>query len=78
MHRLSSDYIWMDRYYQLMLPNHTEDVSIFTDVNECAAKDNPCEGQIGASRCVNIDGGYICCEEDLDNKRCIRGASASN
>uniref|UniRef100_A0A8R1U0Q1 Uncharacterized protein n=1 Tax=Onchocerca volvulus TaxID=6282 RepID=A0A8R1U0Q1_ONCVO len=46
------------------------------DVNECAAKDNPCEGQIGASRCVNIDGGYICCEEDLDNKRCIREKGA--
>ncbi|KAM3723456.1 Fibrillin-1 [Dirofilaria immitis] len=46
------------------------------DVNECEAKHNPCEGQIGASRCVNIDGGYICCEEDLDDKKCIREKGA--
>lgn len=45
------------------------------DVNECTAKRNPCEGQTGAPRCVNIDGGYICCEEDLDDEQCIRGSS---
>ncbi|CAG9536724.1 unnamed protein product [Cercopithifilaria johnstoni] len=46
------------------------------DVNECAAKHNPCEGQIGELRCVNVDGGYICCEEYLDDRRCIREKGA--
>lgn len=46
--------------------------NIFTDVNECGAKVNPCEGQSG-NRCVNIDGGYICCEEGVDDDVCIRG-----
>uniref|UniRef100_A0A915PT69 EGF-like domain-containing protein n=1 Tax=Setaria digitata TaxID=48799 RepID=A0A915PT69_9BILA len=46
------------------------------DVNECAAKQNPCESQTSATRCVNIDGGYICCEEDLDDKKCIREKGA--
>lgn len=43
------------------------------DVDECAGKHNPCEGQMGATRCVNIDGGYICCEEELKDEQCIRG-----
>ncbi|KAK6101580.1 EGF domain family protein [Brugia pahangi] len=46
------------------------------DVNECAARHNPCEGQISEMRCVNIDGGYICCEQHLDDKRCIREKGA--
>uniref|UniRef100_A0A0R3S4D3 EGF-like domain protein n=1 Tax=Elaeophora elaphi TaxID=1147741 RepID=A0A0R3S4D3_9BILA len=46
------------------------------DINECEAKHNPCEGQSGELRCVNIDGGYICCEEDLDDKKCIREKGA--
>ncbi|VIO91652.1 Uncharacterized protein BM_BM3447 [Brugia malayi] len=46
------------------------------DVNECAARHNPCEGQISELRCVNIDGGYICCEQHLDDKRCIREKGA--
>uniref|UniRef100_A0A1I7VSX8 EGF-like domain-containing protein n=1 Tax=Loa loa TaxID=7209 RepID=A0A1I7VSX8_LOALO len=46
------------------------------DVNECAARNNPCEGQIGELRCVNIDGGYICCEQDLDDIKCIREKGA--
>ncbi|VBB27108.1 unnamed protein product [Acanthocheilonema viteae] len=46
------------------------------DINECAAKHDPCEGQIGELRCVNIDGGYICCEQYLDDKKCIREKGA--
>uniref|UniRef100_F1KPH9 Latent-transforming growth factor beta-binding protein 1 n=1 Tax=Ascaris suum TaxID=6253 RepID=F1KPH9_ASCSU len=45
------------------------------DVNECGAKVNPCEGQSG-NRCVNIDGGYICCEEGVDDDVCIREKGA--
>ncbi|VDK71684.1 unnamed protein product [Litomosoides sigmodontis] len=47
-----------------------------THINECATKQNPCEGQGGELRCVNIDGGYICCEQHLDDKRCIREKGA--
>ncbi|EPB79867.1 EGF-like domain protein [Ancylostoma ceylanicum] len=42
------------------------------DVNECDSMENPCENQEG-DRCVNIKGGYICCDNDVDDDRCIRG-----
>ncbi|KAK0417494.1 hypothetical protein QR680_013044 [Steinernema hermaphroditum] len=38
------------------------------DENECEAKSNPCENQAG-KRCVNIEGGYICCDEGTDGCR---------
>ncbi|VDM44384.1 unnamed protein product [Toxocara canis] len=44
-------------------------------VNECNAKVNPCEGQQG-NHCVNIDGGYICCEEGVEEDVCIREKGA--
>ncbi|KIH68050.1 hypothetical protein ANCDUO_01621 [Ancylostoma duodenale] len=42
-----------------------------SDVNECDSMENPCENQEG-DRCVNIKGGYICCDNDVDDERCIR------
>ena len=42
------------------------------DINECEAKENPCEGQPG-KRCVNTKGGYICCDAGIDDERCIKG-----
>ncbi|VDK19147.1 unnamed protein product [Anisakis simplex] len=41
------------------------------DVNECNATVNPCHGQVD-SRCVNIDGGYICCKDGVDDEFCIK------
>ncbi|KJH50297.1 calcium binding EGF domain protein [Dictyocaulus viviparus] len=41
------------------------------DINECVSMDNACENQKG-SRCVNINGGYVCCDENVDDDRCIR------
>ncbi|RCN27197.1 hypothetical protein ANCCAN_27070 [Ancylostoma caninum] len=45
------------------------------DVNECDSMENPCENQEG-DRCVNIKGGYICCDSDVDDERCIRDKGA--
>ncbi|KAK6744764.1 hypothetical protein RB195_011467 [Necator americanus] len=45
------------------------------DVNECNSIANPCENQEG-DRCVNIKGGYICCDNDVDDERCIRDKGA--
>ncbi|KAJ1366548.1 hypothetical protein KIN20_027229 [Parelaphostrongylus tenuis] len=44
------------------------------DVNECLSIENACENQKG-DRCVNINGGYVCCKEGLDDDQCIRGTS---
>ncbi|PIC39870.1 hypothetical protein B9Z55_011422 [Caenorhabditis nigoni] len=42
------------------------------DVNECDAKETPCsEG----GRCLNLDGGYVCCKEGQDDAACIKGES---
>uniref|UniRef100_A0A1I8AFK9 EGF-like domain-containing protein n=1 Tax=Steinernema glaseri TaxID=37863 RepID=A0A1I8AFK9_9BILA len=41
------------------------------DENECEAKNNPCENQTG-KRCVNIEGGYICCDEQISDSECIK------
>ena len=41
-----------------------------SDINECEASEEPCKNQKG-SRCVNIVGGHICCEEGSDDARCI-------
>ncbi|XGW14233.1 hypothetical protein V3C99_000510 [Haemonchus contortus] len=45
------------------------------DVNECATVESPCANQTG-HRCVNINGGYICCDEDVDDDRCIKEKGA--
>ncbi|WKY02620.1 hypothetical protein Q1695_016132 [Nippostrongylus brasiliensis] len=45
------------------------------DVNECASMENPCANQDG-NRCVNIMGGYICCDDDVDDERCIKDKGA--
>ncbi|TKR68510.1 hypothetical protein L596_024483 [Steinernema carpocapsae] len=45
------------------------------DENECDAKNNPCENQHG-KRCVNIEGGYICCNDETNDERCIREQGA--
>uniref|UniRef100_A0A7E4W0Z1 EGF-like domain-containing protein n=1 Tax=Panagrellus redivivus TaxID=6233 RepID=A0A7E4W0Z1_PANRE len=49
-----------------------------TDVNECEANDNPCKGQDG-DKCVNIEGGYVCCDPLLSDDQCIaeKGAYCS-
>ncbi|KAK5967567.1 hypothetical protein GCK32_012227 [Trichostrongylus colubriformis] len=47
----------------------------FPDVNECASVDSPCANQTG-HRCVNINGGYICCDDDIDDERCINEKGA--
>ncbi|RCN24050.1 hypothetical protein ANCCAN_30261 [Ancylostoma caninum] len=49
--------------------------SMLPDVNECDSMENPCENQEG-DRCVNIKGGYICCDNDVDDERCIRDKGA--
>ncbi|PAV57055.1 hypothetical protein WR25_26122 [Diploscapter pachys] len=45
------------------------------DINECEAKENPCEGQ-PEKRCVNTKGGYICCNAEMDDERCIKDQGA--
>ncbi|PIO55985.1 calcium binding EGF domain protein, partial [Teladorsagia circumcincta] len=45
------------------------------DVNECASVESPCANQTG-HRCVNINGGYICCDDDVDDDRCIKDKGA--
>ncbi|KAK6012443.1 calcium binding EGF domain protein, partial [Ostertagia ostertagi] len=47
------------------------------DVNECASVESPCANQTG-HRCVNINGGYICCDDDVDDDRCIKGKRPSD
>ncbi|PIO76200.1 calcium binding EGF domain protein [Teladorsagia circumcincta] len=44
-------------------------------VNECASVESPCANQTG-HRCVNINGGYICCDDDVDDDRCIKEKGA--
>ncbi|EGT39475.1 hypothetical protein CAEBREN_29280, partial [Caenorhabditis brenneri] len=39
------------------------------DVNECDAKDKPCPGE---GRCLNLDGGYVCCKDGQDDATCIK------
>uniref|UniRef100_A0A158P6I7 EGF-like domain-containing protein n=1 Tax=Angiostrongylus cantonensis TaxID=6313 RepID=A0A158P6I7_ANGCA len=45
------------------------------DVNECLSMENACKDQKG-DRCVNIKGGYVCCEENVDDGQCIQDHGA--
>lgn len=40
------------------------------DINECDAKDTPCSD---GGRCLNLDGGYVCCKNGQDDATCIKG-----
>lgn len=47
------------------------------DVNECESlNENPCSGIANSekkNRCLNIQGGYICCDFEKEDDECIRG-----
>lgn len=42
------------------------------DINECETSENPCKEQNG-EKCVNIEGGYICCDPTMNDQKCIEG-----
>ncbi|KAE9553235.1 hypothetical protein FO519_003543 [Halicephalobus sp. NKZ332] len=46
-----------------------------SDINECEASENPCQDQNG-EKCVNIEGGYVCCDSQLDDQKCIEEKGA--
>uniref|UniRef100_A0A8R1DNL8 FiBrilliN homolog n=1 Tax=Caenorhabditis japonica TaxID=281687 RepID=A0A8R1DNL8_CAEJA len=43
------------------------------DINECDAKETPCAG---GGRCLNLDGGYVCCKDGQDDGECIKDQGA--
>ncbi|CCJ09402.1 EGF-like domain-containing protein [Caenorhabditis elegans] len=43
------------------------------DINECDAKDTPCSD---GGRCLNLDGGYVCCKNGQDDATCIKDQGA--
>jgi len=46
-----------------------------SDVNECEASDNPCQEQ-RSGKCVNIEGGYVCCDPNISDQKCIEEKGA--
>uniref|UniRef100_A0AC34Q6P6 Uncharacterized protein n=1 Tax=Panagrolaimus sp. JU765 TaxID=591449 RepID=A0AC34Q6P6_9BILA len=46
------------------------------DINECEAAENPCKNRKGSEKCVNIDGGYICCDSEMEDEQCIEEKGA--
>uniref|UniRef100_A0AC34FM56 EGF-like calcium-binding domain-containing protein n=1 Tax=Panagrolaimus sp. ES5 TaxID=591445 RepID=A0AC34FM56_9BILA len=45
------------------------------DINECETSENPCKDQ-SDNKCVNIEGGYICCDSKLNDQECIEEKGA--
>jgi hypothetical protein len=55
---------------------------MYQDVNECLSNDggSPCGSWQSptSTRCLNIEGGYLCCQPNKDDQTCIKGNTSTH